>query len=486
MARILIVDDELLMREMAGESLRRQGHDVVLGRNGQEGLDLLQKYDPDLILSDFKMPQMTGVEFLRKVREINAEVPFVIMTAHGTVSVAVDAMRLGAWDFLEKPFEVDVLEITVARALEAAGLRKENHRLRSELGERYRIVGGSEILKNVQRLIEEVAPTRTTVLVQGESGTGKELVARAIHDQSNRRDKPFVKVNCAALPEALFESELFGHEKGAFTGAIRSQRGKFELADGGTLLLDEITEMPLSLQAKLLRVLQEREIQKIGSEEEIPVDVRLICTTNRDLHEDVAAGNFREDLFYRLNVIPFHVPPLRDRRDDIPGLVGHFIDRYNRENGFAVDSLSQAAMDRLLAHDWPGNIRELENTVQRAVVLTKRGLVPPENLGPVETPALSRRIHSADATAASFVAPAKEAEHPVLRSPLPPVAVGGSSPYVGQTLDQIERLAIEATLSECAGNRTRAAERLGISIRTLRNKLREYRGEGTSEGDEDD
>jgi DNA-binding NtrC family response regulator len=482
MARILIVDDEVLMREMAGESLRRQGHDVVLGRNGQEGLELLNRHNPDLVLSDFKMPQMTGVEFLRRVRETHAEVPFVIMTAHGTVSVAVEAMRLGAWDFLEKPFEVEVLELTVARALEAAALRSENKRLRSELGERYRIVGTSDILGHVQRLIEEVAPTRTTVLIQGESGTGKELVARAIHAQSNRRDKPFVKVNCAALPESLFESELFGHEKGSFTGAIKSQRGKFELADGGTLLLDEVTEMPLGLQAKLLRVLQEREIQKIGSEEDIPIDVRLVCTTNRELHEHVAAGNFREDLFYRLNVIPFRVPPLRERPDDIIGLVSHFIDRYNRENGFAVEGLSDAALKRLLAHDWPGNIRELENTIQRAVVLTKRGQVPSENLGPVETPVLSRRLHAAlpvASAAAPTTAPATAAQ---AWTPPPPT---GDSPFLGQTLDQIERLAIEATLTEAGGNRTRAAERLGISIRTLRNKLREYRGDA-AEGDDDE
>ncbi|MEN9353691.1 MAG: hypothetical protein RL318_1016 [Fibrobacterota bacterium] len=485
MARILIVDDELLMREMAGESLRRQGHDVFLGRNGNEGLELLNRHQPDLILSDFKMPQMTGVEFLRRVRETHAETPFIIMTAHGTVSVAVEAMRLGAWDFLEKPFEVEVLELTVARALEAAGLRRENKRLKQELGERYRIVGGSDILGHLQRLIDEVAPTRTTILIQGESGTGKELVARAIHGRSTRSDKPFVKVNCAALPETLFESELFGHEKGSFTGAIKSQRGKFELADGGTLLLDEVTEMPLGLQAKLLRVLQEREIQKIGSEEDIPVDVRLVCTTNRDLHEHVAAGNFREDLFYRLNVIPFRVPPLRERPDDITSLSRHFIDRYNRENGFAVEGLTDGAMNRLHAHNWPGNIRELENTIQRAVVLTKRGMVPPENLGPVETPILSRRINALPPQAPPAPAVSAPASHPVqAHGATNPVTTGGS-PFLGLTLDQIERQAIEATLAELGGNRTRAAEKLGISIRTLRNKLREYRGEG-AEGDDDE
>ena len=265
MARILIVDDEPLMRDMAAESLRRRGHEVILARNAAEGLE---KFDESigLVLSDYKMPGATGLDFLKRLRERDAAIPFVLMTAHGTVQVAVEAMRHSAWDFLEKPFDPDVLEITVERALEVDGLRRENRRLRLALDDRFRIVGSSEMLEAVQKLVSQVAPTRTTVLVQGESGTGKELVARAIHDQSPRADKPFVKVNCAALPESLFESELFGHEKGAFTGALRSQRGKFELADGGTLLLDEIAEMPLAMQAKLLRVLQEREIPKIGSE----------------------------------------------------------------------------------------------------------------------------------------------------------------------------------------------------------------------------
>ncbi|HQF56861.1 MAG TPA: sigma-54 dependent transcriptional regulator, partial [Fibrobacteria bacterium] len=275
MARILIADDEALMRDMAGESLRRRGHEVTLARNATEALE---KFDDafQLVLSDYKMPGMTGLDFLKKIRERKSDVPFVIMTAHGTVQVAVEAMRHSAWDFLEKPFDPEVLELTVERALEVHGLRRENRRLREALDERFHIVGSSQTLKSVQQLISQVAPTRTTVLVQGESGTGKELVARALHDGSPRRDKPFVKVNCAALPESLFESELFGHEKGAFTGALRSQRGKFELADGGTLLLDEVSEMPLSMQAKLLRVLQEREIPKIGSETEIPVDVRIV------------------------------------------------------------------------------------------------------------------------------------------------------------------------------------------------------------------
>ena len=462
MARILIVDDEALMRDMAGESLRRRGHDVVLARNATEGLE---KFDAtfELVLSDYKMPGLTGLEFLKKLRERKAETPFIIMTAHGTVQVAVEAMRHSAWDFLEKPFDPEVLELTVDRALEVHGLRRENKRLREALDERFQIVGSSQTLKGVQQLINQVAPTRATVLIQGESGTGKELVARALHDLSPRRDKAFVKVNCAALPESLFESELFGHEKGAFTGALRSQRGKFELADGGTLLLDEISEMPLAMQAKLLRVLQEREIPKIGSETEIPVDVRIVCSTNRDLSKEVDEGRFRADLYYRLNVIRLEVPPLRTRKDDIPQLAGWFMQRYNRENGFTVSGFSEGALSDLRLHEWPGNVRELENAVHRAVVLTQKGEISGSvlGLGPRRAPSPSGS-ETASATNASEL-DSREAI----------------------TISEMERRMIFATLEDLNGNRTRAAERLGISIRTLRNKLREYRGDATGEEDDD-
>ncbi len=462
MARILIADDEALMRDMAGESLRRRGHEVTLARNATEALE---KFDDafQLVLSDYKMPGMTGLDFLKKIRERKSDVPFVIMTAHGTVQVAVEAMRHSAWDFLEKPFDPEVLELTVERALEVHGLRRENRRLREALDERFHIVGSSQTLKSVQQLISQVAPTRTTVLVQGESGTGKELVARALHDGSPRRDKPFVKVNCAALPESLFESELFGHEKGAFTGALRSQRGKFELADGGTLLLDEVSEMPLSMQAKLLRVLQEREIPKIGSETEIPVDVRIVCSTNRDLAKEVEAGRFRADLFYRLNVIRIEVPPLRTRKDDIPQLAGWFLQRYNQENGFTVSGLSESALSDLRTHDWPGNVRELENTIQRAVVLTQKGEIASGTLG------LSRER--------SIASPKRDAS--------PGQAGSELDPRETVTISEMERRMIFAALESLGGNRTRAAERLGISIRTLRNKLREYRGEPVGEEDDD-
>lgn len=467
MARLLIVDDEALMRDMAAESLRRRGHDPVLARNVPEGLE---KFDDsiDLVLSDYKMPGMTGLDLLRKIREKNSDVPFVIMTAHGTVQVAVEAMRHSAWDFLEKPFDPDVLEITVDRALEVRGLRRENKRLKAALDERFRIVGASQVLRSLQGLIAQVAPTRTTVLIQGESGTGKELVARAIHDSSPRSDRPFVKVNCAALPESLFESELFGHEKGAFTGALRSQRGKFELADGGTLLLDEVSEMPLPMQAKLLRVLQEREIPKIGSESEIPVDVRIVCSTNRDLAREVDGGRFRADLFYRLNVIALHVPPLRERKEDLPELARWFLDRYNRENGFSVTGFSEGALERLRVHSWPGNVRELENSVQRAVVLTQTG--------PVSAAALGLDGSGPTLAPQAAVQPVSGATSPAAVELDPASAI---------TIGEMERRMIFASLERLGGNRTRAAEQLGISIRTLRNKLREYRGEPAGEDDDD-
>ncbi len=459
MARILIVDDEALMRDMAGESLRRRGHEVTLARNATEGLE---KFDPtfELVLSDYKMPGLTGLEFLKRLREKKSEVPFIIMTAHGTVQVAVEAMRHSAWDFLEKPFDPEVLEFTVERALEVHGLKRENQRLRKALDEKFHIVGSAQNLTAVQHLISQVGPTRTTVLVQGESGTGKELVARAIHDSSPRRDKAFVKVNCAALPESLFESELFGHEKGAFTGALRSQRGKFELADNGTLLLDEISEMPLAMQSKLLRVLQEREIPKIGSEVEIPVDVRIVCSTNRDLAKEVEEGRFRADLYYRLNVIRIEVPALRTRKEDIPQLAAWFLDRYNRENGYSVTGFSEGAMSNLRSHDWPGNVRELENAVQRAVVLTQKGEVVSSVLGLANSK--QNPLGSSAQTAASELDPREMV-----------------------TISEMERRMIFAALEGLSGNRTRAAERLGISIRTLRNKLREYRGELVGEDDDE-
>ena len=466
MARILIVDDEALMRDMAAESLRRLGHDVVLARNAAEGLE---KFDPttSLILSDYKMPGATGLDFLKKIREKNEEIPFILMTAHGTVQVAVDAMRHSAWDFLEKPFDPDVLELTVARALEVDRLKRENRRLRMALDDKFRIVGGSSNLLAVQKLIAQVAPTRTTVLIQGESGTGKELVARALHDSSPRADRPFVKVNCAALPESLFESELFGHEKGSFTGALRSQRGKFEVADGGTLLLDEISEMPLSMQSKLLRVLQEREIPKIGSETEIPVDVRIVCSTNRDLATEVDAGRFRQDLYYRLNVIRIQVPPLRERLDDVPDLAAWFLRRYNAENGFTVTGFSDRSLDRFKNHSWPGNIRELENAVQRAVVLTQSGEVQVQTLGLDPAPPSK---------------PANGGATPAISPSSIPHDLDPASPV---TIGEMEKRMIFATLERLGQNRTRAAEQLGISIRTLRNKLREYRGEPVGEEDDE-
>jgi len=350
-------------------------------------------------------------------------------------------MKLGVQDFIEKPFQVEFLEHTVSQVLQMSSLRLENRRLREAISERYRFVGGSMPVMALLKIVEEVATSNSTVLITGESGTGKELLAQAIHAGSRRANLPFVKINCAAIPENLIESELFGHEKGAYTGAVKTRPGKFELANGGTLLLDEIGEMPLYAQSKLLRVLQEREVTKIGGSEEIPIDVRIVCTTNRNLQEEVRRGEFREDLYYRLNVIPLEVPPLRERMGDIEPLAEHFIAKYNKENGYTVPGLGAEALARVKSHGWPGNVRELENVIQRAVVFAKSREITPEHL----------RLDGQKAAA-------------------PEAGLAA-----GMSVAEAERILIMRTLEACGDNRTKAAEMLNISIRTLRNKLNEYR-----------
>jgi DNA-binding NtrC family response regulator len=371
-------------------------------------------------------------------------VPFIIVTAYGTVQDAVEAMRQGATDYLEKgdPNMLRALEVKVKKCLEIKALQDENRALREQLDKRYEYVGRSKAMDDVNKMVQDVAQSNSTILIQGESGTGKELIARALHMNSKRNKGPFIKINCAAMPDTLIESELFGHEKGSFTGALRRTRGKFELADGGTLLLDEIGEMPQITQAKLLRVLQEKEINKIGAEMPIPVNVRIIATTNRNLREEIGKGRFREDLFFRLNVIPFVLPPLRHRKEDIPVLCEHFIRKYNEQNGYLVAGIEGAALEQLKAYDWPGNVRELENALERAVVLTKNG------------PLTTGAFHLAG--------PAKKE--------------GAGGLRAGVTVAEMEKELIYKTLEYCQGNKSKAAEMLGISIRTLRNKLTEYEG----------
>lgn len=438
--RILVVDDNDLFRESIVETLRRKGYNLSSARDGHDALDQLKNAEYDLVISDMKMPGMTGIELLEQIRKFNTDVPFLIITAYGAIETAVEAMKKGAFDFIQKSDNLlSQLEITVDRTLNYQSLVTENKRLKSVLREQWNFIGNGNRMNDIRELAASVAESRSTVLITGESGTGKEMVARFIHYQSKRCNRPFVKINCAALPEGLIESELFGHEKGAFTGAISRKLGKFEAASGGTLLLDEIGEMPMLMQAKLLRVLQEREIDKVGGDQPVEIDVRVVATTNRNLEKEVADGKFREDLFYRLNVFRIHLPPLRDRKDDIPELVEHFISKYNDENGFSVNELSADAIKVLSGYDWPGNIRELENAIERAVVLTRSGTI---------TPSMFKMNSLSKAQSTELQA--------------------------GMTVADMEKQLILKTLDSCNDNRTKAAEMLGISIRTLRNKLHEY------------
>jgi DNA-binding NtrC family response regulator len=440
--RILVVDDDRHVLASIVEVVRRLGWEADGCSCGADALTCFQGGSYDMVISDVKMPGMSGVELLKKIKQIDRDMPFVVITAFGAIELAVEAMKEGAVDFIQKGEHLlDSLELSVQRTLQYRSLLVENRRLKSALREQWNYIGDTSALAKIRELIASVAASKSTVLVSGESGTGKELIARSIHYLSPRQDGPFVKVNCAALPEGLIESELFGHEKGAFTGAMKSRAGKFEYASGGTLLLDEIGEMPVGVQAKLLRVLQEREINKVGGDEPIEVDVRIVATTNRNLEQAIENGAFREDLFYRINVFHIHLPSLRERLDDIGALAMHFIEKYNRENGFSVEELDARCIDILRSHTWPGNIRELENTIERAVVLTRTGKINPD--------VLSLRP--------SGISQAKG---------------GGFRP--GISIAEAEKELILQTLEFCGQNRTKAAEMLGISIRTLRNKLHEY------------
>ena len=446
--RILVVDDDSYVRSGTEEILLRKGYEVDTAGSATAALQALEGAEYDLMLSDIKMPGMSGLELLEKVVPQWPELTVVLMTAYGAIDDAVRAMRNGAYNYVLKGdgSAPEEMEIVVEQALRVQDTERENRRLRSELSSRYgygSMIGKSPAMVQVFDLVRTVADSRATVLVTGESGTGKELVARALHYNSPRASGPFIRLNCAALPRELMESELFGHEKGAFTGAIRQTRGRFEMAHGGTLLLDEISEIDPALQAKLLRVLQEREFERVGSSQTIEVDVRIVATTNRDLAREVEEGNFREDLFYRLNVIEIGLPPLRGRPEDVPALVRSFIERFNEENDKGIEGLEEEALELLGRYHWPGNVRELENYVERAVVVSP---------GP--------RL-----TAADF--PRKLVEGPN-GSP------GELASQAGLTVHEMERRLIMSTLEALGGKRTEAAAQLGISTRTLRNKLHEY------------
>ncbi len=442
---ILIIDDERGTREAMGKFLRPD-YDVTLAEDGEIGINLINRNHYDLILSDICMePGPSGLNVLETALKRTPSPPCILFTAYGSIETAVDAVKKGAFDFVTKPVNFDRLEIIIRRALESVRLKEENTELKRRLGSSFGIkgmIGNSTKMKNIIETIEQVAPTRTTVMITGESGTGKELVAQAIHQCSGRTGK-FVPVHCAALPENLLESELFGHERGAFTGAVEMRKGRFELAAGGTIFLDEISEIPLHIQVKLLRVLENRAFERIGGTETIVTDARVVAATNRDLRAMVERGEFREDLFYRLNVVSLEIPPLRERRDDIPLLVKHYLDLFTKENGKDI-GITEAAMASLCAYSWPGNIRELRNCVERMVVLCRGKMIDIDNV-PVDiregvTPGIAKTV---------------------LAQP-------------SCDLECNEKILIERALNECRGNRTKAAEKLGISRRTLHRKLHTY------------
>jgi len=458
--KIIVLEDDAILRNNLAQTLRRRRYDVAAVSTIAEAQEYLAADNFDLIILDVRLPDGDGTDLLKALQQRPQRPLVVITTGFGSVESAVECMKNGAFDYLIKPFSTEQIEVVLRKAEEFTQLLKVNRFLSQETDEaEQELLGNSPAMQELRQLIRKVARTQATVLIQGESGTGKELVARAIYRESPRAHGPFIKVNCAAIPENLIESEFFGHEKGAFTGAINKREGRFELAHGGTILLDEISEISPSVQAKLLRVLQEREFERVGGTRTIKVDVRVIATTNRNLEQSVERKEFRQDLFFRLNVVPIHLPPLRERRSDIVPLAEEFMRRFSRKHGVHIKGFSDAALAALQAHDWPGNVRELQNVVERAVILCgDDGLLEPGHLG------LSTPVQLRSETRSANPSPAV---------PAPPgPAADGHFP----TLAELERQHILAALQFCKGNRTHAARVLGISIRTLRNKLHEING----------
>ncbi len=448
-AKILIADDETRIRRVISLLLREEGYEVMAVENGQEVLDVLLSFQPDVILLDQQMPILTGVETLEQIKKIRPNQVVVFVTAFGSIALAVDTVRKGAYDFVEKPFDNDNLILKVGRAVEHCRMKGEIRNLQNKLkNANTLIIGEDGGLKQVISQVKRVAETNATVLINGESGTGKELVAHAIHTYSNRSDGPFVAVNCGAIPLSLMENELFGHEKGAFTDARDMQYGTFERSNGGTLFLDEIGELPMDAQVKLLRVLEERKITRIGGKRSIPVDVRIVAATNRNLEEEVRKGNFRLDLLYRLNVFTVQIPPLRERKRDIPQLIDFFIHKHNRALNLTIQSITHAAMQKIIAYDWPGNVRDLENAIQSAMILTADGIIQTEHL-----PLRVKGYEHVDTTA----------------------AVETESGGIREINAQVEKEIILEALKKHNYNRTLTAEALNISRKTLFNKIKRYR-----------
>jgi DNA-binding NtrC family response regulator len=441
-ARILVVEDEDKLRRVIELQLRAAGFEVDQAGSAEAGLKLADR--ADLIVTDLRLPGLTGLELLAQIRRQNSRTPVIVMTAFATVENAVEAMKSGAVDFLPKPFSLDHLMAVVTKALEVRALRDENEKLREELGLRYEfdnLVGRSPAMQEVFATVNRVAPTRATVLLAGESGVGKDMIARAIHHHSPRAERPFVKINCTALPENLMESELFGYEKGAFTGANTTKLGKFEQADTGTVFLDEIGDVPASIQVKLLRILQEREFERLGSNKVKHIDVRVLAATNVDLRAALEQGTFREDLYYRLNVLPINIPALRERKEDIPFLADHFVKKLSKDVGGRIEGISEAAIQKLMQYHWPGNVRELENVIERSMVLSPGPVLEPEDIKMDSAP---RRNHA---------------------------AIGTQFLPEGMTLDEFEQSIIREALNRANGNKSQAARLLGLTRNALRYRL---------------
>ena len=451
--QILVVDDEPKMRRVLEIMLQKMGHKVFGAGNGLEALQIFADHAIDLIITDLRMPEMDGIELLAHLRAQESNVPVMVITAHGTIETAVTAMKHGACDYILRPFDIDALELAVGRALNGAEVARQNAFLREEIGRGWdAFIGTCQPMRDLYALIQRVGPSKASVLIVGETGTGKELAARAVHNASPRRDKLFVPINCAAIPADILESELFGYEKGAFTGAVKDRIGKFELADGGTIFLDELTEMPIALQAKLLRVLQENTIERLGGNRMIDLDIRVIAATNRDPRAAIDAGKLREDLYYRVNVVSIELPPLRERVEDIPGLVEHFIAKHGHSVG--QTRLSSSALDALRTYTWPGNVRELENMVERALIISGGGTLEPEHF-------LLQPRNGANAG----VVRAVSADAPKMTRPLP------------LAVEELEASLIDTALVQAEGNKAKAAALLDISERTLWYKLKKYRPE---------
>ncbi len=452
-SNLLVVDDDKAHRTMLFTLLRGWGYDVTQADDGATAIDRVHESSFDVILMDIRMLRISGIEALEKIRSYNPAIPVIIMTAYSSVETAVETLKKGAYDYLTKPLDFDKLRITLEKAMEHRRLKEENRILRENAGRhfsRQNIIGSSPAMAKLFETVEQVAPSEATVLIHGESGTGKELIAGLVHFNSFRKNSPFIKINCAAITETLLESELFGHEKGAFTGANKRKEGKFIQASHGSLLLDEVSEMPLSMQVKLLRVLQEKEITRVGGDTVVPVDVRVIASTNKNLIEMIEKGRFREDLFYRLNVVLLEVPALRNREDDVPLLAAHFLTLFSEKNRKNIKGFTPAAMDCLIKYNWPGNVRELMNTVERTVVLARSDYIDVEELPMIQRQPLPENTFTI-----------RNLEHRSVQAE-------------GVTLETIEKTAIINTLQAVNSNKSEAARRLGITRKTLHKKLKQY------------